>query len=101
MTEAVVGAWQPGRVGVRLSPTGAFGDMSDSDPAATFSHAARELNRFALAFLHIMEALPGHPLASPGPRVSPLLRQAFKGPLMLNGGYDAALGDRAIAAMCS
>jgi 2,4-dienoyl-CoA reductase-like NADH-dependent reductase (Old Yellow Enzyme family) len=33
VTEAVVGAWKPGRVGVRLSPTGAFGDMSDSNPA--------------------------------------------------------------------
>ena len=97
VTEAVVGAWQPGRVGVRLSPTGAFGDMSDSDPASTFSHAARELNRFGLSFLHIMEALPGHPMASPGPRVSPLLRHAFQGPLILNGGYDAALGDQAIA----
>lgn len=97
VTEAVVGAWQPGRVGVRLSPTGAFGDMSDSDPASTFSHAARELNRFGLSFLHIMEALPGHPMASPGPRVAPLLRQAFRGPVILNGGYDAALGDQAIA----
>jgi N-ethylmaleimide reductase len=97
VTEAVVGAWQPGRVGVRLSPTGAFGDMSDSDPAATFSHAARELNRFGLSFLHLMEALPGHPMASPGPRIAPLLRQAFRGPVILNGGYDAALGDQAIA----
>jgi N-ethylmaleimide reductase len=97
VTEAVVGAWQPGRVGVRLSPTGAFGDMSDSNPASIFSHAARELNRFGLSFLHIMEALPGHPMASPGPRVSPLLRQEFQGPLILNGGYDAALGDQAIA----
>ncbi len=42
---------------MRLSPTGAFGDRSDSDPAVTFSHAARELNRFGLSFLHIMEAL--------------------------------------------
>ncbi len=36
-------------------------------------------------------------MASPEPRVSPLLRQAFQGPLILNGGYDAALGDEAIA----
>lgn len=59
--------------------------MSDSNPASIFSHAARELNRFGLSFLHIMEALPGHPMASPGPRVSPLLRQEFQGPLILNG----------------
>ena len=38
--EAVVGEWGGERVGVRLSPTNlAFNDISDSDPAATFSTA--------------------------------------------------------------
>jgi N-ethylmaleimide reductase len=96
VTEAVVGAWKPGRVGLRLSPTSAFNDQSDSDPLATFRYAAEQLNRLDLAYLHVLEALPGHMLAVPGPRVTPAIRQAFHGPLMVNGGYTAELAARAI-----
>lgn len=97
VTEAVVNAWNPQRVGVRLSPTNPFNDMRDSDPVATFTYAADALNQFGLAYLHVLEALPGHMLAGEGDRVSPYLRRTFKGTFMVNGGYDAALGDRAIA----
>jgi N-ethylmaleimide reductase len=97
VTEAVVKAWSADRVGVRLSPTGGFNDMRDSDPIATFSTTARFLNAFNLAYLHIMEALPGHMLAGSGERVTPHIRQAYQGTLMINGGYDAVTGEAAIA----
>jgi N-ethylmaleimide reductase len=97
VTEAVVDAWSADRVGVRLSPTNPFNDMRDSDPIATFTYAAEALNQFGLAYLHVLEALPGHFLAAEGDRVSPYLRQAFKGTLMVNGGYDRELGNNAIA----
>ncbi|MES2571126.1 MAG: alkene reductase [Verrucomicrobiota bacterium] len=96
VTEAVVNEWRPERVGVRLSPTSGYNGQSDSDPHALFTHAARELNRFNLAYLHLLEALPGHLLAMPGPRVTPAIRQAFHGPLIVNGGYTAELGAEAI-----
>jgi len=97
VTEAVVDAWSPDHVGVRLSPTNAFNDMQDSDPIATFSYVTQALDSYQLAYLHILEALPGHMLAVEGERVSPYLREAFNGPLMINGGYDAASGGDAIA----
>lgn len=97
VTEAVVDAWSPDQVGVRLSPTNAFNDMKDSDPIATFTYAAQALNPYQLAYLHVLEALPGHMLAMDGERVSPYLRDVFQGPLMINGGYDAASGTAAIA----
>ncbi len=97
VTEAVVKAWSADRVGVRLSPTGGFNDMRDADPITTFTTAARSLNAFNLAYLHIMEALPGHMLAGPGERVTPHIRQAYQGTLMINGGYDAVTGEAAIA----
>jgi N-ethylmaleimide reductase len=90
VTAAVTGAWSGEHVGVRLSPTNPYNDMQDSDPTATFTHAAKLLNRFKLAYLHVLEAVPGHMLAAPGPRVSPHMRKAFKGPFIANGGYDAA-----------
>jgi N-ethylmaleimide reductase len=97
VTEAVVNTWSPDRVGVRLSPTNPFNDMRDRDPVATFTYAAEALNSFGLAYLHVLEALPGHFLAAEGERVSPHLRRVFSGTLMVNGGYDGALGETAIA----
>lgn len=38
----------------------------------------------------------GHPRSTELPPVAPLLRLTFAGPLILNGGYDAATGTRAI-----
>jgi N-ethylmaleimide reductase len=96
VTEAVVKAWRADRVGVRLSPTNPFNDMRDSNPVQTFTHATQSLNQFQLAYLHILEALPGHFLAAEGERVSPYIREVYKGTLMLNGGYDAETGAAAI-----
>jgi len=93
VTAAVADVWGGDRVGVRFSPTGAYNGMSDSDPAGTFGYAAHALNRFGLAYLHVTE-----PVDTPqAARVAPLLRQVFRGPLVLNGGYDRAAADAAIA----
>lgn len=97
VTEGVINAWSADRVGVRLSPTNPFNDMHDSNPRATFTHAAQVLDAYGLAYLHVLEALPGHMLAAEGERISPYLRQVFQGPVILNGGYDAATGADAIA----
>ncbi len=89
-----------GRVGIRFSPNGAYHNMSDSNPAATFGYAAEQLNRFNLAFLHVIEPLVDDHNMSPPPgatRVAGLLRRTFKGPFILNGGITRAVGDRLIA----
>ena len=83
----------PDRVGVRFSPTNPFNDMTDSDPLALFTYAADALNPYSLAYLHILEALPGHMFAVDHLRVSPQIRQVFQGPMLLNGGYDATSGE--------
>lgn len=96
VTDAVVAAVGKGRVGVRLSPTGAFNDMSDSNPEELFCYAASELSRRQIAYLHTMEPLPGHPFGSPLERVTPKMRKIFKGPFMVNGGFTGELGAKAI-----
>lgn len=98
VAEAVCGVWGPARVGVRLSPKNPYKSMSDTDPAQTFTTAAQLLNPFNLAYLHTMEPLPGHRLAAEGPRVTPAIRQVYKGVLITNGGYTQELGETAIAA---
>jgi len=45
-------------VGVRLSPTNSYFGISDSEPHVTFPGVAALLNRFDLAYLHILESKP-------------------------------------------
>ena len=97
VTDAVARAWSPGRVGVRLWPTGTYNDMRDTDPLKTFTYATHALKRFGLAYLHVFEGLPGHWSAQPGERITPHLRRLFKGPLIVNGGYDLSAAKRAVA----
>jgi len=53
--EAILSVWDRDRVGVRISPSSIFNDMSDSDPQATYGYFVNELNRYGLAYLHIIE----------------------------------------------
>ena len=69
--------------------------MSDSDPGVTFGYAARELDRFGLAYLHVVEPLERYPgMVDP---VAHRLRASFGGPFILNGAYTREAGDAAIA----
>ncbi|HEY1614172.1 MAG TPA: alkene reductase, partial [Rhizomicrobium sp.] len=63
--EAVAGEWGGERVGVHLSPTNlAFNDISDSDPANTFTTAVRALDGLGLGYLHLVEPGPAEPAPS-------------------------------------
>jgi N-ethylmaleimide reductase len=95
VTEAVAAAWSADRVGVRLSPVNDYNDMHDSNPVETFTQAAEALDRFGLAYLHVVEDLEQAPQTAQE-RVGPHMRAAFKGPLILNGGYDAQTGASAL-----
>jgi N-ethylmaleimide reductase len=95
-TEAVVGEWGADRVGVRLSPTNPFNDMTDSSPAATFATAVRELNRFGLAYLHVVEPVAGDPVAAGEMPDIAFFRRLWHGALIGNKGYDLARANAAI-----
>jgi len=47
--------WGAGRVAVRISPSGIYGNIHDSDPTATFRYLVGQLNLFDLAYLHVIE----------------------------------------------
>jgi N-ethylmaleimide reductase len=99
VTEAVVGVWGAGHVGVRLSPRGTFNDMGDSDRKKTFSYAVSQLARFGLAYLHLYETVagPGLETLAPGEPLTPELRRLFGGPVIVNGGYDREAAQDAVA----
>jgi N-ethylmaleimide reductase len=94
VTEAVVRAWSSDHVGVRLSPLNPYNDMSDSDPLKTFTYATHELNRFNLAYLHVLEGVAGQ---NSKEAITPHLRRLYKGTLMVNGGYDKHTATHALA----
>ncbi|MBX9726188.1 MAG: alkene reductase [Rickettsiales bacterium] len=95
---AIVGAVGGDKVGVRFSPLSPHNSMHDSNPVNTFGHAATLMQALSIAYMHVVEGLPGHRMFGEGERVTPHIRKAFKGMLIANGGYDAALGNAAIAA---
>ncbi len=98
VTEAVVSVWGAERVGIRLSPSGVFNDMTDSEPLETFGHVLRELNHFGLAYAHITQVtaqdLAHGATAGVGPRE---LRSFFKGPVVTAGGFTLKTGNQALA----
>ena len=86
------------KTGMRLSPTGPYNSMSDSDPVATFTHGARELGKIGIVYLHVIEGLPGSTMHAQGaPAVARHMREVFDGVFILNGGYDAQTGNEALA----
>lgn len=96
VTEAVTEAWGAGRVGVRLSPINSFNSLIDSDPDATFGHVASRLNRFGLAYLHVVEKdFGGSQTRQTYDRRA--LRRAFAGTYIANGGYDRARAGKSLA----
>jgi N-ethylmaleimide reductase len=97
VTEAVVRVWGADRVGVRLSPLSDFNGMADSDPLATFGHAAAGLSRFGLGYLHVVAPGSADP-ASEAAAMVRHLRERFDGRLMVNGSYDRETGDAVLAA---
>jgi N-ethylmaleimide reductase len=96
VAEAVAAVWGPGRVGVRLSPFSNFGDMTDSDPVATFGHAIEGLSGLGIGYLHMVEGQTGGTRELPPGADIPALRRRFKGSYIANNGYDRDLAIEAV-----
>ena len=99
--EALISVFGADRVGVRISPSGEWGGISDSDPEATFKHVAQVLDAYKIAYMHVIEPRikgddtlhEGHP-----PVAVKYLRPYFPGLIIAAGGFD---GDSAEAVVAS
>ncbi|HEX3892968.1 MAG TPA: alkene reductase [Terracidiphilus sp.] len=95
--ERVLGVWDSGHVGVRISPTGGFNDMSDENPLETSAAAVDGLNSYGLGYLHIVETAQNSKGSSEADlAMSAHLRTLWKGLYVVNGGYDGPRGEEAI-----
>ncbi|MBN3834439.1 alkene reductase [Burkholderia sp. Ac-20344] len=101
IVKAAISVWGSDRVGVRLGPSGSFGDMSDSDPVALFTHVVKELDRLDLAYLHLIEPrIAGNSAdesRDQNPIAARLFRQSYRGVIIAAGGFDADSADAIIA----
>jgi 2,4-dienoyl-CoA reductase-like NADH-dependent reductase (Old Yellow Enzyme family) len=79
--DAAISVWGADRVGLHLSPGGVAQDMSDSNPAATFGHVAKQAGKRGIAFICAREA------KKPG-WLAPQLKAAFGGVYIANEGFD-------------
>lgn len=91
VTEALIGVWGADRVSVRLSPNGESQGVDDSAPETVFPLAAKMLSDLGISFLELREPGPEGTFGSTDvPKLSPAIRKAFAGPLVLNSDYDLA-----------
>ena len=89
------------KVGVRLSPYGTFNDMADSDPVALFTAVIQKLNRYDLAYVHMIEprstsAGGGDQVYEEAPITSEIFRSFYEGKFITAGGYDQAMGEKVL-----
>jgi 2,4-dienoyl-CoA reductase-like NADH-dependent reductase (Old Yellow Enzyme family) len=91
ITDALIGIWGAGRVGVHLAPRGDSHDMGDDNPAETFGYVARELGARKIAFIFTREHQGEDSLA-------PQLKQQFGGALIANEGFTKEQGNAWLAA---
>jgi len=98
VTKAVASEWPAGRVGVRLSPNSPFNGMGAADLHEQFSHVLRELARFDLAYVHLVDASfgPFHGQGTPFNIAD--ARKHYPGRLIVNFGYTEATAEAALAA---
>ncbi len=94
---AVVEVWGAEKVGVRLSPTNNFNDIRDSDPDGTFGYVVERMNRYGLAYLHVVENAFGTDAHAQQSYDRRALRETFDGVYIANGGYDRERAEIALA----
>ncbi len=86
------------RVGIRLSPYGAFNDLAPFEGInEAYLSLARELGALGLVYLHVVDhSAMGAPAVPQS--IKDALRTAFKGTYILSGGYDRDRAEAELAA---
>lgn len=98
VTEAVVDVMGSDRVGVPPSPSGTFNSTADSNPKETFGYAIQALNRFNLAYLHLVEPMEADVRHGGTPIPTSEFRPLFNGTLITCGGFTKETANQVLAA---
>lgn len=91
LTQALISVYGAERVGVRISPSGEWGAIADSNPEAIFGHLAVELDKLGIAYLHVIEPrIKGDATLHENqePVAAAVIRKYYKGIILAAGGFD-------------
>jgi len=101
IVDALASVWGADRVGVRVSPSGTFAGMKDSDPATSFGYLGDRLDERRIAYLHIIEprvCATETVSETAEPVAAQHLRNHFSGPIIAAGGFDQERAEAILAA---
>lgn len=95
IVEAIIaeGSYEASRVGFRLSPNGTFGDMGSEDNYETFLYVAKEMRKYGLAYLHVMDGFGFGFHAKCQPVTAMDMKVNFGGPVIVNVGLSKDMGE--------
>jgi N-ethylmaleimide reductase len=85
-------------VGIGLSPNGVFNDMGSPDFRETFLYTIRELNKYSLAYVHIMDGLAFGFHKQGEPMTLAEFRAEYDGIIMGNCGYTKETAEERLKA---
>ena len=91
--EAMASVKGADRVGLRIGPGITFNDVKEPNPQETFEALLSTLAPMGLAYLHVMR---GGPLD-----IMALATDVFKGPFIINRGYDKRSAEEAVNAQAT
>lgn len=95
--DAVIGAWDAGRVGIRVSPLGSFHDLAEGDQEEMALYLIAEIAKRGIAYLHLSE-----PDWAGGPKWSDEFRRRIRAvyphAIVGAGAYDVAKAETLIDA---
>ena len=95
VTKVIVDVWGGSRVGIRISPTGTFNSMSETNPQELFNYLVEKLNQFNLAYLHVVERF--EPIDEADETFDfKALRESFNGAYIANGCYTGEKAELSI-----
>lgn len=99
IVRALNSVWGADRVAVRIGPYGTWNGISDSNPDALFAHVAQELDRFGLAYLHLIEprVSGSENVKTSGAMAAERLRPFYKGKLIAAGGFEPDSAEYAVS----
>ncbi len=96
VVEAITAEIGADRTGIRLSPVTNSNGIEDSSPATLYFALVRELDRFNLAYIHVIEGVTQGPREFQGFDFQ-ALRKEFHGPWIVNNNYTRNMAITAIS----
>ncbi|KAF2623786.1 12-oxophytodienoate reductase 1 [Macroventuria anomochaeta] len=94
VTQAVVDAVGADKTGIPLSPFSEFQGIKMTDPIPHFADTIRRLNKFGLAYLHLVETSISGSADVKGYGILNTLLPYYRGPLLIAGRYDSNTAKR-------